>query len=262
MSLRMRARAVLATELRADPRGPHSHVTRLRSDPPLVLRTAIAKGPEPWTDRTAGLARVSLAAAAAGPIGGDQYGLNVHVGPGSTLVLNEVSATVLLPGHDGARSRTDVRVRVDTGGTLIWLPEPIIAAARCNHVNDVQVELAADARLLMREEILLGRHHEPAGRLRQCVRVRSAGRPLYSQDLDVGGPGWTNPAVGSDSRAVGSVLVVDPIWRHRRPAPVELPGQAAVMSLDGAAVLVAALAEDNLALRRALTTGLTALAPP
>jgi urease accessory protein len=234
----------------------------LRSDPPLVLRPAIAKGLKPWTTHADGLVRVSLAAAAAGPIGGDQYGLDVHVGPGSTLLLTEVSATLLLPGHDRASSRTDVRIRVGAGATLIWLPEPIIAATRCDHVNDVRVELADDARLLMREEIVLGRHGEPAGRLHQRVRVRCAGRPLYYQDLDVGGPTWTSPAVASDSRAVGSVLAVSPAWRHRSPPTAELPGQTALMPLRAGAVLITALAEDNLSLRRLLTTGLTALGPP
>jgi urease accessory protein len=262
VALMMRAHAALGTELRTGLRGPRTHVTRLRSDPPLVLRTTVANGPQPWAQHVVGLAQVSLAAAAAGPVGGDHYGLDVHVGAGSALRLTEVSATLLLPGHDRARSRTDVRIRVDSGSTLIWLPEPIIAADRCDHMNDVQVELAPDARLLMREELVLGRHAEPTGRLRQRVRVRCGGQALYSQDLDVGTPAWASPGVASDSRAVGSVLLVDPTWRQRPPRPADLPGQAALMPLAGGAALVSALAEDNLALRRQLIAGLTALGPP
>ena len=48
------------------------------------------------------------------------------------------------------------------------------------------MQLADDARLLIREEILLGRHGETSGRVRQRVSVRYAGRPLYRQDLEVG----------------------------------------------------------------------------
>ncbi len=259
----MYAHAALSTELRHGPHGSHTQVTTLRSDPPLTLRHGVVHEPEPGIANTPGLARVTLAAAAAGPVGGDRYQLDVHVGAGSTLLLNEVSATLLLPGHDGAQSRTDVHIRIDAEATLVWLPKPVIAAHRCDHVNAIDVDLAGTARLLMREELLVGRYHEPSGRLRQQVRVRRAGQPLYRQDLHLGTRTTTTPAVIADHHAVGSVLVVDPTWESNPPEPQQLPGLAAVMPLAGAAaVLVSALADDNLELRRLLTAGLSALGPP
>lgn len=261
-SARMLAHARVATELRAGPGVPRTHVTTLRSDPPLALRQTIATRPEPGVSTTPGIARVSLTAAAAGPIGGDQYRLDVDVGAGSTLVLNEVSATLLLPSHDGAVSRSVIRIHVETAGTLIWLPGAVIAARRCDHLNEVQVELEEGARLLMREEFLLGRHHEPCGRLRQQVRIRQAGRSLYRQDLDLGGPASGTPGVAAGYRAVGSLLVVDPAWHDAPPQVQELPGQAAMMPLAGAAVLISALADDSLALHHQLELGLAALGPP
>ena len=261
-SARMYAHARLGTELRTGPGGPRTHVTTLHSAPPLALRQTIATRAEPGVSTTPGIARVSLTAAAAGPIGGDQYRLDVQVGAGSALVLNEVSATLLLPSHDSAVSRTVIRVTVDAAGTLIWLPGPVIAAHRCDHLNEVQVDLAAGARLLMREEFLLGRHHEPSGRLRQRVRIRQEGHPLYRQDFDLGAPAWDTPGVAAGYRAVGSLLVVDPSWQDTTPPAQELPGQAALMPLAGAAVLISALAEDSLALHHHLEAGLAALGPP
>ncbi len=261
-SARMYAHARLGTELRGGPGGPRTQVTTLRSDPPLALRQTIAIRPEPGVGTTSGIARVSLTAAAAGPIGGDQYRLDVDVGAGSTLVLNEVSATLLLPSHDRAVSRTVIRINVDTAGTLIWLPGPVIAAHRCDHINEVQADLREGARLLMREEFVLGRHHEPSGRLRQQVRIRQAGLTLYRQDVDLGGPASGTPGVAAGYRAVGSILVVDPDWQDAAPQAQELPGQAALMPLAGAGVLISALAEDSLALRHQLELGLAALGPP
>jgi len=259
----MRAHARVATELRTLSDGTRrSCVRTLRAEVPLVPRITMAKGPEPWAGGAPEVARVCLAAGAAGPVGGDRLHLDVDVGAGSALVLREVSATLLLPGPEGARSCTVTRIRVADGGTLVWLPEPLICARGADHVNDVRVDLADGARLVMREEILLGRHREASGRLRQRTRVRLGGKPLFHQDLDLGTTGARSPAVSGHHRAVGSVLVVDPEGAVAPQAAHRLSGEAVVLPLSGPAVLVAALAGDNLELRSGLDAGLARLGPP
>lgn len=266
---RMRARACLATELDHDaPGGGRSRVSVLRSEAPLVLRPTIARQAEPWVRGLGRAARVSLAAGAAGPVGGDELDLTVRVGAGSSLVLTEVSHTLLLPGRDGARSRTRVHVHVGDRATLVWLPEPVIAARGCDHVGDVDVVLEEGARLLLREEALLGRHGEEPGRLRQRIRVTRRGRPLYHQDLLLGTPTSRAPSVVGHRRAVGSVLVVDPARPPERgrcdACPVLVGGGAdsAVLPLAGGGIVVSALADDNGGLRAALEAGLRAAGPP
>lgn len=258
----MRARVEVATELRAVPAGgERSCVSVLRAEGPLMPRLTMPRGPEPGVARLTDAPRICLAARAAGPVGGDRYHLDVDVGPGSMLVLSDVSSTLLLPGPHGEQSRTDVRIHVAAGGTLIWLPEPLIAARGCDHVNRTRVDLDAGARLLAREEVLLGRHGEESGTVRQHMRVRLRGRSLYAQDLDLGGHlGRTPPVIGGH-RAVGSVLVVDPGWAESPPSARRLPAAAAVLPLAGPAALITALGDDNLALRRTLHTGLHALGP-
>ncbi|HET8599112.1 MAG TPA: urease accessory protein UreD [Segeticoccus sp.] len=260
---RMRARAQVATTVGLDRDGSRrSRVAALRSEGPLVLRPTIGTGSEPWVRGRAGAARVSLAAGAAGPIGGDRLELTVHVGRGSTLVLSEISHTLCLPGRDGAGSRTTISITVEDAATLIWQPEPIIAARRCDHLTDIEVALDLGARFLVREELLLGRHREPGGRLRQRMRVERAGRPLYHQDLQLGAQESRSPAVTGRFRAVGSMLVVDPDWTSETvPAACDLGETAALMPLSGEAVAVSALADDSLTLRRALGAGLAALGP-
>jgi urease accessory protein len=96
----MRAHARLDVALRAGPPGAtHTTITRLRSDPPLVLRPTRPAGPEPlprWGVDGPGTATVSLVAGAAGPVGGDQLRLDVEVGPGTALVLRSVAASLVL----------------------------------------------------------------------------------------------------------------------------------------------------------------------
>lgn len=260
---RMRARAHVATELRPTPHGQErSRVSALHSEAPLVLRIARAKAPEPWAAGRSDVVRVALTAGAAGPVGGDELDLTIDVGAGSSLVLSEISPTLLLPGPHGERSRTRVRVRVAAGATLIWLAEPMIAARGCDHLNDVGVQLEEGARLLMREEILLGRHAEVSGRVGQRISVRLAGRPLYRQDLHIGSPEAATPSVIGDHRAVGSMLIVDPDWAADPPTAHVLDTDSAVLPLEGPAALITALAGDNLAMRHQLAAGLTLLGEP
>lgn len=258
--LRMHAAAGLRTELAPDGRGAaRTRIAGMRSEAPLKLRTTIAAAPEPWAAHADDFARVCLAASAAGPIGGDRLRLDIVVGAGSSLVLTEASATLLLPGHDGAQSLLEVNVSVESGATFVWLPQPVIAVRGCHHVNAVTVELAQDARVLLREELVLGRKDEPSGRLRQRTRVRRAGVPIHAQDLDLGGD--TGPAVTGRHGAVGSLLVVDP-----DPTQVGagfLPEDGVLLPLAApGAVLANALSADSSGLRDQLDHALTLLGRP
>ena len=97
-------------------------VTRLHSEPPLVLRPTNPIGPEPMRHCLQGgppPARVSLVAGAAGPVGSDDLRLSIDVQSGAGLVLRNVAATLVLPGPHGRPSRTEMTVRVATDGVLV-----------------------------------------------------------------------------------------------------------------------------------------------
>lgn len=264
----MKAFARLGTELKAGTEGKErTAVSALRSESPLMLRPTMAAGSSPFIPWEAGGpdgATVSLAASGAGPLGGDRLRLEVEVGPGSALVLREVSSTLLLPGTSGKPSLTEVDVRVAEGATFVWLPEPVIAAHGCRHRMEVRVELEPGARLLLREELVLGRYGEEPGDLVQRLKVRLDGRPLHDQELVVGpgAEGWSGPAVTGGHRALGSVVVVDPAWQETcegEPSATPLEGDAALMPLAGPAAVLGALAPDTVELRRRLESGMSLL---
>lgn len=258
----MTASAVLTTELSAD--GHASQIGALRSDGPLVLRPSNPKGPEPLTHHQRHVARVALAAGAAGPIGGDTYTLDVEVGAGSTLVLNEISAMLVLPGPDGGHSQMSVNISVEAEATFVWWPEPIIAARNCSHRHDVRIALDPSARLVMREEVLLGRHNEAPGDFASRLRITRNEAALYDQQLGFGpaADGWNGAAVLGPNSAVGSVIAVDPTWDNTPPPSAPFDRDAVLMSLPGPGIAIAAVASDNLRLRRLLTNGLNTLGPP
>jgi urease accessory protein len=124
-----------------------------------------------------------------------------------------------------------------------------------------RVTLGRGARLLLREELLLGRHGELPGSVRQRVRVCLAGEPLYDQELAVGpgACGWPGPAITGGRRAVGSLLLVEPRLPPMCDSPRPSPGFAS-MPLSGPGLLLTALDHDGLTLHRRLDLALAEVA--
>jgi urease accessory protein len=256
----MRSHARLTVELTTAAGGrARSVVRRQRSHGALVLRPTIDVPPAwatAWGLTRANVAAVRLVAGAAGPVGGDHWRFDIEVGEGAALLLSAAAGTLILPGPHGEMSRSETHIQVGKGGTLIWDPGVQIAAAGCFHQTVNRIDLAADARLLVREETVLGRHGEQPGRFRQRLRVTCAGKPLHDQELGAGADvlGWDGPAVLGGRRAVGAWLVIDPartvVARQPRHVIDDLP-DTAVMPLP-AGILISGLAHDAVKLRRNL----------
>lgn len=223
----------------------------LASQAPLVLR----RTPD----------AVYLVGGAAGPLGGDSLSLSVSVGAGAFLRVRTAAASVALPGLDGLESVLRVSVSVGAGGRLEYLPEPVVVTDGARHATLVSVTLAPGASLVLRDEVLLGRHGEAGGAARTSLRVSYAGRPLLRHALSVAGtdPASLGPAVLAGHRAVGTLLLVNEggtapggtegpgAAAGGRPRPLATP-EVAVMPLAGPGVLVTALAHDAVSLRRHL----------
>ncbi|MEU4634259.1 urease accessory protein UreD [Micromonospora chalcea] len=233
----MRAYARLVA--RADGRGG-TVLAELRGETPLLLRQTAGRGRA---------VTVYVVGGAAGPLPGDDLRLEIDVGPGASVRLHTVAASVALPGRPGVVSRMVVRAVVHDGGALHWLPEQLVAAAGCAHLAESWVEVAAGARLTWRDEVICGRYGEAPGSAVVHTRVDYDGRPLLRQSLAVGpgAPGWAGPAVLGGAPATGSLLVVDPSLPHE-PATVE--GTVARLPLAGGpATLWTATAADAHTLR-------------
>ncbi|MEU0660956.1 urease accessory protein UreD [Streptomyces lavendulocolor] len=218
----------------------------LESDGPLALRRTRATGPR---------ARVTVVGAMTAPLGGDRLAVEADVRDGARLTVDAAAATVALPGRDAGHARYDVRLTVGEDAELCWLPEQLVSARGSDLRMRTVVDLAATARLVLREEQVLGRHGEGPGTLATRLTVRRAGRLLLDQELAYGpgAPGgWDGGAVLAGNRAVGQLLVVDPAYDGKAAEPRLIGGCAALAPLAGPAVLVTAVAPDALRLRRVL----------
>jgi urease accessory protein len=218
-------------------------------------RLAVLHGEPPLLPRRTGPETVHVVGGAAGPVGGDRLRLDIEVGPGARLCVRTVAATIALPGPAAEQSTMEISVAVDRGGRLCWLPEPLIAVRGCRHATLSTVELAGEAGLVWRDELVCGRHGEPPGSARLSTAVSVDGRPLYRHELGVGpdATGWDGPAVLGAARAAGSVLVVDPLLAAvGATVGATLRGDAAVLPLAGPAALICAVGPDLLAVRASL----------
>jgi urease accessory protein len=215
----------------------------LHGESPLLLRRTGARGGPGVT--------VHLVGGAAGPLRGDELRLELTVGPGAELEIRSVAAQLALPGRAGLpASRFDIRATVAAGGVLRWLPEPLIAAAGCDHRTTTHVEVAAGGSVLWRDDLVCGRHREESGDVNTQTTIRYAGSTVYRHDLAVGprAPGWSGAAVLGAGRAIGTLVTAG-------PAIAMLPavrGDAAVMPLAGPGMLATAVGVDIRQVRAAL----------
>lgn len=230
----MRAQARLVAE--SDGRGG-TRAAVLHGESPLLLRR---------TGGRSGDLTVHLVGGAAGPLRGDDLRLHIEAGPGVRLEVRSVAAQLALPGPPGRpASRLTIRATVAAGAVVRWWPEPLIAAAGCDHDTVTEVDVADGGALVWRDDLVCGRHGEAGGDVRTATTVRYAGTTLHRHDLAVGpaAPGWSGAAVLGEGRAVGTLLVAGP----------DLPEPGGpVMPLAGPGVLAMAVASDIREVRRAL----------
>lgn len=215
-------------------------------------------------------ARVCVVGAMAAPLGGDRLRLDATAQQGSSLSVTSAAATLALPGPTAEHATYDVYLTVGERAHLRWLPRPVICVAGSTLHQTWVADLAPSARLVLREEQVLGRTGERSGRVMSRLTVRRGGRTLLDQQADYGpgAPGWDGPAVLASYRAIGQLLIVDPAFEDE-PAGVHLlgsaspdDGQAVLSPLAGPGALVTAIAPDRLRLRRLLDAAHVAAGDP
>lgn len=222
-----RAAAGLCATARIVARADGQGTTRLPvldGDGPFALRRIRGYGNQ---------ARVCVVGAMSAPLGGDRLGIEATAEAGSALHLTAAAATVALPGRTGEHARYDVWLTVGDGARLDWLPEPLISAAGSDLRMTTTVELAPTARLVLREEQVLGRSGEPTGALRSRLTVRRAAGPCSTRRRRTGPaspagtprPSWTGTALSVNSwssdrssRSGRSRCGCSAAWRASGPA--------------------------------------------
>ena len=185
-----------------------------------------------------------------GIVQGDLLDADIRVESGAHAVVTAPSATRIY-GMDqgGAVSRT--RLRVDRGGILEYLPEPLIPYARARFVESLELDLEPGGRALAWEILAPGRAARGESlqydRLEFRFRVRVGARMIVRErSVIVPAEGLEGPAVLSRFTHYGILVAVG-----GDPAPIERSVReeigtafAGATRVRGNAVVLKVLAED------------------
>lgn len=149
---------------------------------------------------------VSLVPDGALLLAGDAISIDVHVGPGARLELIEPAGTVAY-AMDGGRAAWDVTITLAAAATLLWAGEPFVVSEGATVDRSTTIRCGIGSSVAWRETLVLGRHGEHPGTLKQELTVLGHGDgPLLRETLEVG-PASHHLLLGG-ARAMNTVLVL------------------------------------------------------
>ena len=204
---------------------------------------------------------------AGGLAGGDQFALDFSVGAGARLLVTSAAAEKVYRTLGPATTIT-AKFDVAAGGALAWLPQETILFDRARLRRTIEVDLAADAHLLLAEAVIFGRsgmgETVAEGFWLDRWRVRRGGRLLHAETVRLDGnvaEKLAQSAVAGGGVAIASVLSVpgdDAMVAAVRDASRQCRGEVAASAWNGVAV-VRLVAFNGAALRHDLACILTTI---
>ena len=199
---------------------------------------------------------------AGGLTGGDRLGWEVDVGAGASASITTQACEKI---YRAASDRAEVRVRltVDAGGRIAWLPQETIVFDRAAFARTLDVELAADAEALLLEATVFGRlamgERTTHGGFHDRWRVRQDGALVHAEDFRIGpdiAASLGRAAVAGGAAAMTTVLLISPraeAFLDPVRAIIGGEGDASAWSVKESGKLLARLfAEDGYQLRKRL----------
>lgn len=149
-------------------------------------------------------ARVALVAGGALLLGGDHVSIEIVVGAGCRLDLEDVAGTVAYGGA-GRKSSWTVSVFVEDDASVSWAAKPFIVAAGADVSRNLVLRLGRNASALIQETVVLGRAGESGGRLVNRTRAHCEETPVLVEELLFDG-GMPTPGITGRHRVMESLL--------------------------------------------------------
>jgi urease accessory protein len=204
-----------------------------------------------------------------GLTGGDRFQIGVRVRSGAAAVLTTQACEKIYRSSGGA-GRISAKLAIETGAILHWLPQETILFDGSVLNRRLDVDMAADARFVAAEAVILGRaamgERLTTAALRDSWRVRRAGKLVFADETACAG-GWerafaSRAALGEGAAAFATLLLVAPDAERKLPIvrdALEPHGIDAGASLVDGALVARMIATDAFVLRRALVAAITAV---
>jgi urease accessory protein len=202
---------------------------------------------------------------AGGIAGGDRHALEIGVEASARLDVTTAAAEKIYRALDQP-AEIVAKLSVADGASVRWLPQETILFDRARLIRRIDVDLAANASLLIAEAVVFGRtamgESVHQGVFTDRWRIRRDGRLLFAETVRLGGAiagMLAEPAVAAGGAAIATVLAVPGdeamVERVREQT---FCGEAAASAWNGLAV-ARLCAKDGASLRRDLGTVVAAM---
>lgn len=228
-----------------------TRVAALQQTAPLRL---LLPEPEPDEGTTAAFLNTG-----GGLAGGDRIAVSLALGDAATLTVATAAAEKVYRST-GDPTRVHASLSLAPAATLAWLPQETILFDGACLDRQLDIAMAADARLLAVETLVFGRaaHGEAITRLRlrERWRLRVAGRWIWADALRLDDASALPDPLGfAGAECMATMLCVAPHAAARLPTLREAlpPGLRAGATLLAPGVLLARLLGDTGKVRAAIT---------
>jgi urease accessory protein len=205
-----------------------------------------------------------------GMTGGDAFDIDVSVGANARLTVTSTAAEKIYRSL-GPPVTVNVSISVAAGASLTWLPQETILFDKAVLHRRIEVNLAADAQLVLIEPLVFGRtgmgESVESGELRDSWRVRQDGRLIYAEGTRLGSPiaqTLAETAVTNGGVAAATALIVpgdEAISDTIHALSDDFRGEVGASAWNGRTVL-RFCARDGAALRHDIIGVLRALRTP
>jgi len=203
---------------------------------------------------------------AGGMTGGDRFDIDIEVGANASLTATTAAAEKIYRSL-GPPAQIAVRLKVEAGGSLAWLPQETILFDQVRLRRSIEADLAPDASLVLAEAAVFGRsamgEAVVTGSFFDCWRVRVAGALVFADAIRFDGEvakRLAARAVAGGGIAIATVLKMpgdEAGVAAVRVMQQNFAGEVGVSAWNGLAV-ARLVAPDGAALRRDLVNVLTA----
>jgi urease accessory protein len=157
---------------------------------------------------------------AGGTAGGDRYDIACHAGAGADLTVSTTAAEKVYRST-GADAEVAIKLTVETGGALTWLPQETIFFHDARLSRRIDVSLAEDAAVLMAEAVIFGRsamgETVRSGSFVDRWSIRRAGKLVFAETVkleDRIAEQLAEPAVANGNIALATVLIAPGTESH------------------------------------------------
>ena len=202
---------------------------------------------------------------AGGVAGGDRFDIEIAATDAARLTLTTAAAEKVYR-TPGAAAQLNIGLKVAAGAHLSWLPQETILFDRARMRRSIEVDLAADAGLILSEAVIFGRsgmnEAVESGRVLDHWRVRRCGRLMFAEALRLDGgiaAKLQAPACAKGGVGIATVLAI-PGDEHLASSvrAQAFSGEVGISAWNGLAA-ARLVARTGVELRRDLLTVLTLL---